>query len=687
MAQPVYSDEELFRAAQAADAAGDTEAARKLTQALIAGKTQDQIETLAANLNQTIDKKALAANVASRDAGGPINRVVETLPTAVQPAATSAINTAVGYGSGAAKAVVDFPLQVASGVQTGANALLDTVIGGGLDVVGATDAADWWRNTGQVEEARRGALTSPVGTTVNALAPAPAGYETQRNVAEFAGGFLVPGPKGAKAPISAPKTAAQQAARPGVIDNAAEVVAEGNRRGVPVMTTDVKPPKSGMGRYVKQTLPEKIPVAGTSGLRAEQQAARQQAVADAVEEFGGRMEVSGTEISPVEDVSKALTTARSQRLTTLKTAKDTLIDGIKGSVATPRAIAEIDRQIADLAKLQADEVKPVIAKLQNWKSALAGETTRIDTGILDEGGKPIIREIPAERTLRVIEDLRKLTGEAFKDANLASVRTLGETALKKIYGPLREDMGAFIETQAGTAARAKWKRVNNELAAMVGELEDTAFKNALRKADVTPDVIANILFKGGDRGNASMRRVVANLDVAGKVKVQGALMTQAWRKAMTPQGVSVEKFLNEMGRLSDNFDIAFEGEKRAALKGLERLLNATRRGAEAGANVRTGEQNLPAVMGYGAASVPGGLYALGIGGLLARLYESAPTRNLFVRLASTEAGSVQESRALEVLMRSAAPIVNTWKENASRAVNDNAAGALAASEQEPVEPQ
>jgi hypothetical protein len=668
MAQPVYSDEELFRAAQAADAAGDTEAARKLTQALIAGKTQDQIETLAANLNQTIDKKALAANVASRDAGGPINRVVEKLPTAVQPAATSAINTAVGYGSGAAKAVVDLPLQVASGVQTGANALLDTVIGGGLDVVGATDAADWWRNTGQVEEARRGALTSPVGTTVNALAPAPAGYETQRNVAEFAGGFLVPGPKGAKAPISAPRSVAQQATRTRVIDNAAEVVAEGNRRGVPVMTTDVKPPKSAMGRWTKQTVPEKIPVVGMSGPRQAQQEARIQAVKDVVDEFGGN---SGRNLmdaeTAVQDIAQTLGKARTDRITTLKTAKDSVIKGVTAPFSNaPNTVRAIDDQIAKLNGIDSEIYAPVVQRLERFK-----------------------QQLTSGKSLEEVEGQRRLLGEMFSDPNLAAIKTDGQKAINSIYDPLRRDMGDFIEGQAGSAARAKWAKANEELAAMAGELKSSRFKAVLRDTDTTPEAVGRILFSGADNPS-DVQRLVANLPPPGRRKVQAALIQRAFDSAGGAEGVSVERFLNNISRNSKTFGIAFEGQDRQTLEGVKRLLEATRRGAEAGANVRTGEQNLPVGVGIAATQMfglGGGIASLGVGGLLARVYESPMMRDKLLRLASTKAGSVQESRALEVLMRSAAPIVNAWKENATRAVNDNAAGALAASEQEPVEPQ
>lgn len=637
-----YTPEEIFEAMRRADRAGDAEAV-----------------------------KALAAQLQAIDDGTLRGVVTDERPadTGTEMAVKSAINTAVGYGSGAAKAVVDFPLQIASGVQTGANALLDTVVGGGLDAVGATDAADWWRNTGQVEEARRGALTSPVGTTVNALAPAPAGYETQRDVAEFAGGFLVPGPKGAKAPINAPRAVAQQATRPGVIDNAAEVVAEGTRRGVPVFTTDVKPPNSGMGRYVKQTIPEKIPFAGMSGPRQDQQVERVRVVGEVLEEFGGNAarELFDNSTSAVDDIAKMLGRERATRISRFKTAKDGVIDGIQAPFNTaPNTVQAIQQEVRKLQAIDPEEFAPVIERLQRFGD-------RITSGA----------------SLRVVEEQRRLLGELFTDPNLARIKSQGQQSLNAIYDPLRKDMGSFIEAQAGAGARAKWSKANEELAAMAGELKSSRFKSVLRDTDTTPEAVGRILF--GDGENASdIKRLVSNLPPAGQKKVQAALLQRAFDKAGGPDGVSVEVFLNNLKSLSTKIGVAFEGQDRQALEGVRRLLEATRRGAASGANVRTGEQNLPTVLGMGATAtlgLAGGVGTLGVGGLVARLYESAPVRNHILRLAATKAGSPQEKRALEVLMRSAAPIVNTWKENATRAVNDNAAGALAASEQEPVEPQ
>lgn len=666
-----YSDEELFRAAKAADAAGDTEAARKLTQALLAGKTQDQIETLAANLRQTIDKQALAQNIASRDAGGPTNQFVAPPRNPVEETAKQAVNTGVGYLQGAAEAAIDVPLDIASGVQSGANALLDATIGGGLDALGMTGAADWWRNTGAQEEAIRSGRAR-AGDVIGDAMPAPEGYETQRDVARFAGGFLVPGGPAARGPQAVQQTT-QRAVRNALApraapSDAAQIVAEGQRRGVPVFTTDVKPPRSGMGRMVKQTIPEKIPLAGMSGPRQAQQEARQGAVRQIVEEFGGdtgRALFDDT-VSPAEEVSKILTQQRSQRITNLKAAKDSVIDGVSVPFETaPNTVRAIQEQVRKLQEIDPEEFAPVIERLQRF-----GE--RVTSG----------------GSLRAVEEQRRLLGELFQDPNLARIKTRGQQAINAIYDPLRRDMGDFIEAQAGSAARAKWAKANEELSAMAGELKSARFRNVLGSADTTPEAVGRILFSG-TADVSDMRRLVSNLDRNGLRKVQGAILARAFDNAGGAQGVSVERFLGNLNRFKEQIGVAFKGEDRQAIEGLRRLLEATRRGADAGANVRNGEQNLPTILGIGATQalgVAGGVASLGVGGLLARVYESAPARNLLIRLSKSQPGSARERESLNLIMRSTAPIVNTWRDNVARAVNDNPSGLLAAEEQ-PNEPQ
>jgi hypothetical protein len=662
-----------FKALQ--EAGEELPATEILQELLKRGGTQEEITQIGDALGLQVDQDALSANIRSRDSGGGTNAFVPPPNGGGSGgggggmAATTIGNTAIGYAQGAAEAVVDFPLAVAGGVQTGANALLDTVIGGGLDAVGANDAADWWRNTGRVEEARRAATANPVSTTVNALAPAPQGFELQRDVARFAGGFLVPGPRGARNPVRAPSApaATPRATATGAIDNATEVVAEGQRRGVPVFTTDVVPPRGGMGRMAKQTIPEKIPFTGMSGPREAQQAARVELVEEVVQEFGG---VVGRELfdsapTAVEDVARTLGNERAARIGRFKNAKDSVIDGIADPfTAAPNTVRAIQEQVRKLQAIDPEEFAPVIERLQRF-----GE------------------RVTAGGSLRNVEEQRRLLGELFTDPNLARIKTRGQEALNSIYGPLREDMGNFIQQQAGVGPRNRWAKANEELAAMAGELKSARFRNVLRDTDVTPEAVGRILFS--DATNVSdMKRLVSNLPPAGQAKVRAALIQRAFDSAGGADGVSVERFLDNLQKLSGKIGVAFEGRERQTLEGVRRLLEATRRAAAAGANIRTGEQNMPTVMGMAATSVlgfAGGVASLGVGGLLARLYESPVMRDRILRLATTKAGSVQESRALEAIMRSATPIVNQWRNNAAAAVNDNAAGALAAEVQNPQE--
>lgn len=633
-----YDREEIYAAMREADKAGDAEAVR----------------ILAEQLNNP---------EAFPDDGVLRGRVTDESP--MEAVGTNVANIATGYVQGAAEAAIDFPLTIGAVPQVAVNSLLGGARALFNDVTG--DPAEAARVRAQTEQMNERAwnTATPVANVFNALAPAPEGYETQRDVARFAGGFLVPGPKAARAPIRAPSPAAPARPVPGLIDNAAEVVAEGEARGVPVMRTDIMPPKSGMGRMIKQTIPEKIPFAGMSGPRQTQQEARIQAVKDVVDEFGGN---SARELmdsnTVVQEIARTLGTSRANRITKLKSAKDAVIQGISAPFnAAPNAVRAIDEQIARLNRIDDDVYSDVVQRLSRFKDQLT-----------------------SGKMLEDVEGQRRLLGEMFNDPGLAAVKSDGQKAVNAIYDPLRRDMGDFIEAQAGKGARTKWARANEELAAMAGELESSRFKSVLRDTDTTPEAVGRILFSGRDNVS-DMARLVKNLPPAGQKKVQAALIQRAFDNAGGSEGVSVERFLNNVKGNAEKFGIAFQGADRQSLEGLRRLLEATRRGAESGANVRTGEQNLPTVLGIGATQVAGlggGAATLGVGGLLARVYESPMMRDRLLRLASTRPGSPQESRALEVLMRSAAPIVTQWREALPKALNDNPANLVAASEgQEP----
>lgn len=613
-----YTRDQLMSALRKADAAGDTAAA-----------------------------KAIAKRVAAMDAK-PKPKEDSWLDGLVKGT--------VATVKGAAKAVagpIDLAMEAAGGVNQAINYGLTEGGAAALGLVGADNAAKRLRQSGAEQRAIAGSNANALQfrNALDTVAPTPKGYGAQEVASEFITGAAIPF-KTARPGPAAPRA-------PNALTDAQKVVAEGAKRKVPVMTTDVVPPKSGAGRYIKQTLPEKIPFAGTSGNRAAQQAARQNAVREVVEEFGGdtgrALFDDGDTLT--QQVAKQLAEQRGAKLTALKTAKDSVIQKATAPFdAAPNTVRAVNEQVRRLQGIDADEYAPVIQRLQRFGDNLT-----------------------SGKTLEQVEGQRKLLGDLFADPNLAAIKGEGQKAINSIYDPLRRDMGDFIERQLGGAERMKWAKANEQLAAMAGDLKSTAFKNVLKQTDVTPEAVSRILFGSADN-TSDMARLVSNLDAAGKRKVQGALMTRAWEKASGTDGVSVEVFLNNLDRLSGKIGVAFKGEDRAALVGVTKLLNATRRAAKAGADLQTGDRAVLPAIGIAATQalgVTGGVASLGVGGLLARVYESAPVRNLLIGLSKTNPGSTAESAIVRQIMRVSAPVVNNWKDEVARAANDNL-GALAA---------
>lgn len=288
-----------------------------------------------------------------------------------------------------------------------------------------------------------------------------------------------------------------------------QAVQEADDVGVRLMTSDVKPPKTFIGKQAQVT-GERIPFTGTSAPRAAQQETRKAAITKLLREFGGDDAAHLREGGPslIDDIAANLSKTRSASIERLTTAKNSVIDGIDGSVPAPKAVQAIAREIRRLQGINAQEYAPVIQKLRNFGD------------VLMQG-----------KTLRQVEGNRKLLGDMFEDASLASVRGEGQKSVNAIYAPLRDDMGNFIEAQAGTATRTRWTSANDELSSMMGELSDSAFKRALRTSEMTPENVGNLIF---NTKRSVVARLYENLDVAGKAKMQAAILQRAFNKAVSP---------------------------------------------------------------------------------------------------------------------------------------------------------
>lgn len=407
-------------------------------------------------------------------------------------------------------------------------------------------------------------------------------------------------------------------------------IADAERAGVTLMTTDVVPPRTFASKWV-QTIGERIPGAGTGGVRQVQQTERIEAVRNVLRDFGADDAARAT-----DDVMKDLATKRGADLSKYAGAKTEVIErlGQAGTVPMTNTVQAIDDQISKLQGLKTQEVAPIIERLTDWKAALQGQN------------------------LVNVETLRKQIGESFKAPELASVRGIGEKALSSIYKPLKQDMESFI-TQVGQRRDVtKWKVADKRLADLAGELDMSTLKSVLKRGDATPEVVGNMLFS---KKPSEVSQLYASLTPAGRESARAAILARAAEKATAEVAegtvVSPDKFANEVKRLGTSIGVFFSGDDLKQVEGLTRVLNITKRASEAAAAPPTGVQAAIPVSAAALSSFFGGgltgfiatLGAAGGVGVAARIYESAPIRNLLIKIPQTISGSPEEAALLKRL--------------------------------------
>jgi hypothetical protein len=470
-------------------------------------------------------------------------------------------------------------------------------------------------------------------------AGAGAGAQTASEMGVGPGGQLLAGLAGGLAGGRAATTTTEtpSAALPAAIR-------EAEQAGVRVMTTDVVPPTTFAGRWLQRT-GEMIPMAGTGGPRAAQQQERIDASVDLLRNYGVA-EASAADSTAVANVAKDLMTRRSADLTKYTGMKTEVINRLGSTgqpVAVGRAVAKINEEIARLEEISPTQFKPVIDRLTTWRDDLTG--TREVT--LPNGTKQAVAQ---GQSLPVIEVLRKQIGESFADPSLAAVRGEGEKVLSRIYAPLREDMADYIKANGQRRDFDKWNIANKQLAGMAGELELNVLKNVLAKGDATPEVVRTMLFSTKP---SDIKTLYRNLSADGKRNARTAVLQEAFNDVSRNfENLSPDQFKRALIRKGAPIGVFFSGDDLKAVEGLIRTLKMTERGGVAGVSPPTGVQAVPVVGAAALTDILGGFgagitAAASIGGI-ARLYESAPVRNLLLKLPQVKAGSAEE---LELVKR------------------------------------
>lgn len=465
------------------------------------------------------------------------------------------------------------------------------------------------------------------------------------------------------------------------------------RAGIPVMTSDVAPPQTFASKWLRDT-GEKIPITGTGGPRAAQQAKRVQAITDLIEEFGA------SRAGLADDIMDDLAKTRGDDVKRYAGMKNEVIERLSGQEPKPKKIAaELkiepikpgdyitdkggqilkanppasssffgEGQIAEESGIRtatADDVarqkeqinvaKSAIEKqnaqaMEDWTAKNTVDVSRTVSKINSEIGRlsslntdevsPVIailedwKQAVQSQDLKNIELLRKQLGESFKSPEMASVRSTGEKALSSIYGALREDMGDYIKATGKSRDYAKWKLANARLAEMQGELDQRTLKSVLKTGNATPEDVNKLLFS---QKPSDVRALYRNLSPEGRANARSAIIAKAAEKA--GDNISPEKFANEVKRLGASIEVFFSNDDLERVTGLAKALDLTRRASQAGVTPPTGVQ---VALPVGAAALTtifggpiAGLSTLASTGLMARAFESKPVRDILVRLANT----------------------------------------------------
>lgn len=407
-------------------------------------------------------------------------------------------------------------------------------------------------------------------------------------------------------------------------------VKQAQELNVPVLTSDVAPPTSASAKVI-QLVGERMPITGTGPVRVAQQKSRIEAVRNLLKDFGAEDAAKAS-----DDVMADLASKRSADLQKYTGAKTEVIDRLaqSGTVPMTNTIQAIDDQIAKLQSLNLPDLAPVITKLDGWKQSLQGQN------------------------LTNIEQIRKVIGDTFKSPELANVRGVGEKALSGIYKPYKQDMESFI-TQVGERRDVtKWKVADKRLAEMAGELDMGTLKSVLRRGDTTPEVIGQMLLS---KKPSEINQLYSSLTPTGRANARSSLLFEASKKAKSemPDGsitFDPNIFNAELKKLKPQINVFFKGDDLKQIEGLSRVLDLTKRASEANKISGFTQTGAPLSAAALASAMGGGLSGflstLGTAtaiGAITRMYESAPVRNLIIKIPRTIPGSKEEAALMKRL--------------------------------------
>lgn len=397
---------------------------------------------------------------------------------------------------------------------------------------------------------------------------------------------------------------------------------------VPVMTSDVVPPKTKLGNQL-QGYSEGV-IAGTGPMRAAQQDARTKLVNRFTEKYGDY------DPSVVVDSLKS-GVAREK---SLAKSKLNILSGrmVGKPVDTSGAIRAIDGAVNELGKLKGVSDTQTISALNDYKNAIQEITNGDDAfELLDKLRTQFRIDVKGDRTV---------------------LPSMSQTMVDRVYNSLTNSLSKSIAKGLSPKDASAWRAGKADYAKMATHVTQTRLKNVLNKGDLTPEAVNTIVY--GQYGS-DIARLYGKLDQKGKDMLRAAYISKIADKV----GDSPQKMMTELGKLQKQangqvFKTVFGGKNGKEIEGMLSILDATKRASEANVVTKTGMTLAPLVRVIGNLKTGGALLAGETGiGLMSRVYESPMARNALLRLANTKAGTPAYERALSNAANAIRPLLAT----------------------------
>lgn len=423
-----------------------------------------------------------------------------------------------------------------------------------------------------------------------------------------------------------------RAARGEVPQEQAELIAEGQRRDIPMMTSDVIKNETVAGNLA-QRVGEAIPFIGTGQTRKAQQQARE----DAIEDISAAAKPQYEEVvQSLKEQTDKVRRAAGNRLE--------LIGGRMaevGDIPVANSVREIDSVISEMTSRGRVPDEEVIAGIMDHRKALL------------EG-----------QDFQTLDLLRtnfrdKVKGEQGYQLKRADVY------LNRIYDAMTRDLKGSVEANLGKRSADAWSNAKGIYAREANLIKKSRLKSILDKGDVTPETAENVIFS---QKPSEIRNLYRSLTPEGKEAMRGTIISRAVEKATNAEGeITPTALATQLGKLKKQTAIAFPGLKGKELKGLTEVLNATRRAQDSRVVTPTGQTVTGFAGGYAAFTDLATTAGFGLtAASLARAYESPLVRDALLRAGSLKKGTDPYDKAVSEAVRLITSFGQAAKEESAR---------------------